>query len=147
MTANTIQEIILLKDPSWELCINNARDILPEKFLTDKTLIRLIQNSELPEELSTLVKCLYQDSKERPTSLPGIDYFFKAVNYSIYSLKDWIKAVYHFNQWLHKENRQAPFLKQLGYLQCCEESPENKDVSLPLIQLLDDMLKLHGFVG
>jgi hypothetical protein len=147
MTANTLLELITEKGTVWEICINNARDLLQEKFLSDKILIRLATNSDSPEEFSSIITSLYQDSKERPTGLTGADYFFKAVNYSIYPLKDWIKAVYYFNNWLLNEKRQASFLKQLGYLQCCEESPEHKDISFSFIQLLDDMLNQHGFIG
>lgn len=147
MTPDNLDELILSKGPDWNACIQNARDVLPDKFLSDKSLIRLSINSNTPEELSSIIKCLYQDFKERPVGIAGIDYFFKAVNYSVYSLSDWIKAIHFFNQWLHKENRHSPFLKQLGYLQCCEESPENKDVSQALVQLVNDMLIQHGFVG
>lgn len=147
MTPSNLDELITSKGPKWKASIQNAREVLAEKFISDKSLIRLSLNSELPEEFNSIIKCLYQDSKERPAGIAGIDFFFKAVNYSTYSLKDWIKAIHHFNQWLQKENRQSPFLKQLGYLQCCEESPENKDISQSFIKLVDDMLNQYGFVG
>jgi hypothetical protein len=147
MTPNNLNELISLKGAEWETILLNAREVIPDKFLSDKSLIRLALNSDSTEEFSTLIKCLYQDLKERPVGIAGIDYFFKAVNYSNYSLKDWIKVVHHFNLWLLNEKRQSPFLKQLGYLQCCEESPENKDISQPLIKLVDEMLSQYGFVG
>lgn len=147
MTPNTLDELITYKGSEWKDCIQNARDVLPEKLLSDKSLIRLSLNSDFTEEFNSIIKCLYQDSKERPAGIAGIDFFLKAVNYSTYSLKDWIKVIHHFNLWLQNNNRHSPFLKQLGYLQCCEESPENKDISQPFIKLVDDMLNQYGFVG
>jgi hypothetical protein len=35
----------------------------------------------------------------------------------------------------------------LGYLQCCEDSPENKDINRKFIELVEEMLNEHGFVG
>jgi hypothetical protein len=147
MNPNNLSELISTKGIDWESSISNAREVLQDKFLNDKSLIRLAMNSEFPHELNTIIKCLYQDSKERPAGIPGIDFFFKAVNYSSYSLKDWLKVVYFFDQWLSDKNRSSPFLKLIGYLQCCEESPENKDISQTFIHLVEDMLTQHGFIG
>jgi hypothetical protein len=35
----------------------------------------------------------------------------------------------------------------LGYLQCCEESPENKNIKDIFVDLVKDMLEQHGFEG
>ncbi len=147
MKPTNLQELLVLKGPDWEKYILHSREVLSDKLLSDAALIRLSINTDEPEELTTIIKCLYQDSKERPTGIAGIDYFFKVVNYSNYSLRKWLKVVHYFNKWLEKENRQSSFLKQLGYLQCCEESPENKDIDLPFLDLVEDMLTTHGFVG
>jgi hypothetical protein len=147
MTPNNLTELIASKSSEWETYILNAREVMPEKFLSDKSLIRLVNNSDHTTALTSLIKCLYKDSKERPVGIAGIDYFFKAINESNYSSRDWINAIHYFNQWLEKENRQAPFLKLLGYLQCCEESPENKDISQPFIGLINNMLTEYGFIG
>jgi hypothetical protein len=147
MTHNQLKEIISTKDSTWSKSILNAREVLSDKFLTDKELGNLIAHCENIDELNMIIKCLYQDSKERPFGINGIDYFYKVVNTSRYTLSEWIKAVLFFNKWLEIEKRQAPFLKQLGYLQCCEESPENKTIHYPFLALIEEMLSEHGFVG
>ena len=144
---NTIDELITYKGPEWQASIINAREVMPEKLLNDQALINLAIHSRQTFELDLLIKCFFQDSKIRPVGIPAIDYLMKVVDASVYPLEDWIAVIYFFNQWLENENRSAPFLKQLGYLQCCEDSPEIKLIHIPLINLVTDMLSQHGFVG
>ena len=144
---NTIEELITYKGPEWQANIINAREVMSDKLLNDQAFINLAFHSRQTCEFDLLIKCLFQDSRMRPIGIPAIDYLMKVVDASVYSLEDWIAVIYFLNQWLEKENRTAPFLKQLGYLQCCEDSPEIKIIHIPLINLVNDMLSTHGFVG
>ena len=147
MNPDNLTDLILYKGDDWKPSLLNAREVLQDKFLSDKSLIRIAINSTQISHFNTIIKFLYQDSKERPVGITGIDYLVKAVNYSNYSFKDWIVVIDRFSQWIQKENRQTSFLKLLGYLQCCEESPETKDISKPFIDLVNEMLEQYGFVG
>ncbi len=143
----TIEDVISEKGEDWRAPLEHARQCLPDKYLTDRNLIRLTKGRCTIPHLEVMVKVLYQDSKERPVGVPGIDQFFKVVDHSDFALFDWLEAVTFFTQWLEKENRKTPFLKMLGYLQCCEESPENKDIQKNFVDLVEEMIKEHGYVG
>ncbi len=143
----TIEDVIILKGEEWRKTLDFARTTIPEKFLSDRNLVRLTKGAATIPQTELMVKLLFQDMKERPVGVPGIDLFFKVVDHSNFSLSEWLKAITHFQDWLASENRTTPFQKMLGYLQCCEDSPENKDIEHRFLDLVDDMIRIHGFVG
>jgi len=143
----TIEDVILEKGEEWRSPLNYARTTLPDKYLSDKNLIRLTKGRCTIAHLELMVKILFQDSKERPVGITGIDQFFYVVDRSNFNLFDWLEGITFFSNWLEKNNRKTPFPKMLGYLQCCEDSPENKDITRNFIELIDEMLNQHGYVG
>lgn len=143
----TLEDVILEKGEEWRSTLAHARATVPEKFLSDRNLVRLTKGAATIPQTELMVRLLFQDSKERPVGTSGIEYFFKVVDQSNYSLGAWLKAITFFQEWLQKENRTTPFPKMLGYLQCCEDSPENKDIEHHLVDLVEDMIKTHGYVG
>ncbi len=143
----TLEEVIETKGEEWRSTLDYARTTIPPKFLTDKNLVRLTKGAATREQTELMVKLLFQDSKERPVGVPGIDIFFKIVDHSNFNLGSWLEAVTYFQMWLANEKRTTPFQKMLGYLQCCEDSPENKDIDHKFIDLVKDMIKEHGYVG
>lgn len=143
----TLEDVIAEKGEEWRSPLEYARTTLSDKHLTDRNLIRLTKGRCTIPHLQLMVKLLYQDAKERPVGIPGIDQFFKVVDHSEFALFDWLEAVTFFSNWLEKENRKTPFFKMLGYLQCCEESPENKDIQKNFVELVEEMIKEHGYVG
>ena len=143
----TLEDVIQLKGEEWRAPLNYARTALPDKYLSDKNLIRLTKGRCTINHLELMVKILFQDSKERPIGTTGIDQFFYVVDRSEFNLFDWLEAFSFFHNWLSYHQRKTPLPKMLGYLQCCEDSPENKDINRKFIELIDEMLKLHGFVG
>lgn len=143
----TLEDVITEKGEEWRKTLEFARESVPEKFLSDRNLIRLTKGAATIPQTELMVKLLFQDSKERPVGVPGIELFFKVVDHSNYSLGSWLSAIVYFHEWLVKENRTTSFQKMLGYLQCCEESPENKDIEHKFLDLVHEMLSTHGFVG
>lgn len=143
----TLEDVILHKGENWRAPLTHARMTLPDKYLSDKNLIRLTKGSCTIPHLELMVKILFQDSKERPVGISGIDQFFYVVDRSEFNLFDWLEAFSFFSNWLEENNRKTPFPKMLGYLQCCEDSPENKDITRNFIGLIQEMLDQHGFVG
>lgn len=143
----TIEDVIASKGEDWRATLEFARVTLSDKFLSDRNLVRLTKGAATIPQTELMVKLLFQDSKERPVGVPGIDIFFKVVDHSNFSLGSWLSAIVFFHDWLIKENRTTTFQKMLGYLQCCEESPENKDIDHNFLDLVSDMLKTHGYVG
>ncbi|MBC7428081.1 MAG: hypothetical protein H7336_05690 [Bacteriovorax sp.] len=143
----TIDSIIAEKGEEWRTTLDYARTTIPQKFLSDKNLIRLTKGAATISQTELMVKLLFQDSKERPIGVPGIDLFFRVVDHSNFNLGSWLAAVTYFQDWLSSENRTTPFQKMLGYLQCCEDSPENKDIDHVFLDLVADMIREHGYVG
>jgi len=143
----TLEDVISLKGEEWRELFKFAQSTLSEKYLSEKNLIRLTKGAATIAQTELLIKLLYQDSKERPVGVNGIDLFFKVVDHSNYSLGAWLNAIVYFQEWLTKQNRTTSFQKMLGYLQCCEDSPENKDIDHRFIDLVEEMISTHGFVG
>jgi hypothetical protein len=141
------EDIIANKGEEWRSTLEFARTSIPTKFLSDKNLIRLTKGAATIAQTELMIKLLYLDSKERPIGVNGIDIFFKVVDHSNFSLSSWLMAITHFQNWLANENRTTPFQKMLGYLQCCEDSPENKDIEHNFIDLVEDMITVHGYIG
>lgn len=144
---NTLEDVISEKGEEWRKTLEFARATIPEKFLTDRNLVRLTKGAATIPQTELMIKLLYQDSKERPVGVAGIDYFFRVVDHSNYSLGAWLNAITYFQEWLTSENRTTAFQKMLGYLQCCEDSPENKDIDHRFMDLVEDFIKTHGYVG
>ncbi|MDO9183199.1 MAG: hypothetical protein Q7U04_12360 [Bacteriovorax sp.] len=143
----TLEDVIELKGEEWRTPLAYARATLPDKFLTDKNLIRLTKGRCTIKHLELMVVILFQDSKERPVGVTGIDQFFYVVDRSDFNLFDWLEVFTLFNNWLQTNQRKTPLPKMLGYLQCCEDSPENKDINRNFIELVKEMLDQHGFIG
>ena len=144
---HTLEDVIAEKGAEWRKTLEFARTTIPEKFLSDRNLIRLTKGAATIPQTELMIKLLYQDSKERPVGVPGIDYFFRVVDHSNYSLGAWLSVITYFQNWLVSENRTTPFQKMLGYLQCCEDSPENKDIDHRFMDLVQDFIETHGYVG
>lgn len=132
---------------TWEEAIIFGRTTLNEKLISDKEIHRLQESSRDLDRFILIIQLLYQDSKERPTGASGIHYLLQTVDRSIYTLKDWIDGIYLFQTWLKKADRKTDFRKMLGYLQCCEESPEKKDTRVLFNDLISQMLEEHGYLG
>lgn len=143
----TIEDVIQLKGEEWRAPLTYARTTLPDKYLSDKNLIRLTKGLCTIPQLELMVKILFQDSKERPVGITGIDQFFYVVDRSEFNLFSWLEAFTFFHNWLETNQRKTPLPKMLGYLQCCEDSPENKDINRNFIELIQEMLDQHGFIG
>jgi hypothetical protein len=143
----TIEDVIAEKGEEWRSPLTHARQSLPDKYLSDKNLIRLTKGRCTLAHLELMIKILFQDSKERPVGMTGIDQFFYVVDRSTFNLFDWLEAISFFTSWLETNQRKTPFPKMLGYLQCCEDSPENKDIQRNFIELIKEMIEQHGYVG
>jgi hypothetical protein len=144
---STAEEVIELKGEEWRATLEYARATLPVKFLSDRNLVRLTKGDATIAHTEMMVRLFYQDSKERPTGSSAVEYFFRVIDHSEYSLYAWLNAISYFTEWLKKEGRTTPFPKMLGYLQCCEDSPENKDIEHKLVDLVEEMVMTHGYEG
>ncbi len=143
----TLEDVILSKGEEWRATLEFAQNTLSSKYLSEANLIRLTKGAATIPQTELLIKLLYQDAKERPVGVNGIDLFFKVVDHSNYSLSAWLNAISYFQNWLQEQDRTTSFQKMLGYLQCCEDSPENKDIDHRFIDLVEDMIKTHGYIG
>jgi hypothetical protein len=144
---STFSELINSVEDEWKIVIKNGRETLAHNFLNDRDLIMLYEKSSHPEILTCILRLLYQDSKERPIGVTGFKYLLKMVDGSKFNLEEWITTLSVFESHLQKKNRRSPFLKMLGFLQCCEEAPENKLIKQDFCILLNEMLEQFGYIG
>ncbi len=86
----SLEDVILEKGEEWRAPLEFARSSLPDKFVSDKNLIRLTKGRCTIDHLNLMVKILFLDSKERPTGTTGIDLFFRIVDHSEFNLYDWL---------------------------------------------------------
>ncbi len=129
----------------WSQSLDFARSSLSQTVLSDLSLLKLAEASETVEDFNLIAKYLYLSSKTQPDPGRGCQSFFKAVDESNYSLKEWISTISTFDSYLKEQKKSASFLVMLGYVQCCSESPGNKGVKRGLRELLLEMLSQYGF--
>ncbi|WP_127717774.1 hypothetical protein [Halobacteriovorax sp. HLS] len=131
----------------WKTCIKNARDTLHSRDLCDSELLKILDASNSPQKFNTIIRLIYVYSKTRPDGHTAVKLLFENTDTSIYSLAEWIDAIDHFDSWLADNNRKADWKMMLGYIACCSQSPENKDIKHNFIELIDEMLNTYGFDG
>ena len=131
----------------WKTCVKNARSTLHSRDITDSELLKILESSSSPEKFNTIVRLIYVFSKTHPDGHTAIKILFENTDSSIYSLEEWINAIDYFDTWLSNNTRKADWKMMLGYIACCSQSPENKDIKHNFIELIDDMLLTYGFDG
>jgi hypothetical protein len=131
----------------WMKCLDNARSILHARDITDLELEKIFVASSTPEKFNTVIKLVYEFTRTNPNGHLAVKLLFNQADTSHYTLNDWIEGINFFNSWLLKNDRKTGWKMMLGYLACCSESPENKDVKHKFNDLINDMLKAHGFDG
>jgi hypothetical protein len=132
---------------TWKACLENARRILHTRDISDKDLEKIFTASNDPEKFNTVIKLLYSYTRSNPNGSLAVKLLINHVDTSHYSLSDWVDAINIFNTWLENEGRKTSWDMMLGYLACCTESPENKDIKHKFTDILSDMLNEHGFEG
>ena len=145
-----LRNIIQTKDSEKELWIKSvesSRKTMHSRDMSDDELCKLVSASSSPVSLNIIIKLIYKFTRSNPNGHQAIENLFKSVDDSPYSLHEWIDAVQLFSEWLEERDRESPWPTMLGYLRCCSESPENKDIKNNLVTLLSDMLKAHGYEG
>jgi hypothetical protein len=124
-----------------------SRSSLRQTELSDHDFFELAQKAGTIENFQIIFRYIYEYSKTHPDPSKAIKKLFRFVDESIYDLGEWLAALISFHHWLKNENKKADFEVMIGYLQCCSESPENKDIKHELSDLLKIMLDAHGFKG
>ena len=119
----------------------------PNQFLTDQRISLILDNCTSEQNIKSLFKHLSQHLKSGPDIKTLGNDFFENVDDSQYDMTQWIDTITLFDAWLDKENRTSTFKNILGYIQCCTKSPENKMNKYRLSDLLEEMLKVHGYIG
>jgi len=116
-------------------------------FLSDEKIKLLLTECQDEEFLRPLFHYLSLAYKSNPNHKESGSLLFDFVDDSEYELSQWIEAISIFHHWLEDNSRSTTFQKMLGYISCCTQSPENKMIKYQLRDILDDMLKTHGYVG
>lgn len=131
----------------WQKSIENARSIIHTRDLSDNELVKIATESSTPKAFNSTIKQIYLFTKSNPNGHSAIADLYNSVDNSPYSLREWIDAIEYFSSWLEESERTSPWTTMLGYLRCCSESPDNKDIKHNLKSLLKDMLKTYGYEG
>jgi hypothetical protein len=143
-----LDEFLNTFDEEWTRAIVNCRNSIPEKYLADSQLIKIVSNVSTLNDLATIIKLIYLDSKESPLAVnSGTILLFQNIENSCFNLKEWLEALVYFQEWLESKNRKSSLSKMLGFLMCCEESPENKIFKTNSKTLLKNMLTEYGYIG
>ena len=131
----------------WKKCLENARSILHARDITDSELAKIFTASSTPEDFNTVIRLVYEFTRSNPNGHLAIKLLFNQADTSHFTLTEWIEAINFFNKWLIENDRKCGWKMMLGYLTCCSESPENKDIKHKFNDLINDMLKAYGFDG
>lgn len=131
----------------WSKSIESARSTIHTRDMSDEELIKIAMNSNCAASFNVVIKLIYRFTRSNPNGHMGVECFFNAVDDSPYSLAQWIEAIKYFSKWLDENQRTTPWPTLLGYLSCCSESPENKNIKHNLKHLLKDMLETYGYEG
>lgn len=131
----------------WKKCLDNARSILHVRDTTDLELEKLFIASSTPENFNTIIRLIYEFTRTNPNGHLAVKLLFNQADTSHYSLVEWIDGINFFYAWLNENERKSGWKMMLGYLACCSESPENKDIKHKFNDLISDMLKSYGFDG
>ena len=131
----------------WTKSLENARSILHARDISDSDLNKILSSSKDPHKFNTLIKLVYTYTRSNPNGSAAVKHLFLKVDSSHYTMTDWIDAISLFEDWLSKKGRKTTWDMMLGYLACCTESPENKDIKHEFLEILSDMLEEHGFEG
>ena len=105
------------------------------------TEIALASRSE--NEFEVFLKSLSE--VENPAQ--SVAMMFDEVNESPFSLNEWIDSIFILNEYSRTQRVAANFETYVGYIVCCGELVEAKPGEMPLIEVVSDMLKTHGFTG
>lgn len=73
----------------------------------------------------------------------GYQCLMAAIDDSVYSLRDWVKALDVLHQWLGRNPRRTNLEHKLGYIHCCSVSEPGR----PLSEIVTLMLEEYGYEG
>ncbi len=150
LVKKVLEVVISSKDSNkdlWSKSIESARNTIHTRDMSDDELIKIAMGSADPISFNTVIKLIYRFTRTNPNGHQGVECFFNSVDESPYSLSQWIEAIEFFSHWLDENKRTTPWPTLLGYLSCCTESPENKNIKHNLKHLLKDMLETYGYEG
>lgn len=131
----------------WEKIFTNARASVSIKDISDEELMKIMSSCASVDQFSILFQYLFKTFKSNPNGHQIVVRFFKMVDDSSYSLPEWIETIEVFHNWLCSKGRQTEFSKLIGYLQCSDLAPDNKDTKHVFKDLVLEMLNTHGYVG
>lgn len=131
----------------WQKSVESARQILHARDMKDHELLKIAKACKSLDCFNLMIKHIYRFTRTNPNGHQAVDILFSSVDNSPYSLTEWCEAIETFSKWLDNEKRSSPWNTMLGYLSCCAESPENKNIKHELTSLLIDMLTTYGYDG
>lgn len=137
----------MIHDEQAKRAFENARASVSLKDISDEELLKIMSSCSSLEQFSIVFQYLFKAFKSNPNGHTVVTKFFTMVDNSSYSLREWIETIEVFHRWLSEQNRQTDFLKMIGYLQCSDLAPDNREVKHDFKDLVSDMLKTYGYVG
>lgn len=99
--------------------------------------VDVILKSLSEEESVFLLRFFYSAASQGPGKKPLIDQFIQAVDASPFGLVDWVKSLQIFQVWLQENQKTYEAKAMIGYLGCCAEVAQGKDLSFQLKEFLN----------
>ena len=131
-TAATLEDF-----DEWQNSFQMLLDSSIGCSLTDGELQKLAREFLKPDEIDRWLR-MTEDSVE------AADLFFKKVDSSPFSIKEWMQALFTLETWLENQKREMKFEKRIEYIGCCEEFSKLSPAHTTLPEVLAQMLRDHG---
>ena len=130
----------------WKKAFSEASFQAESAGLNSEQREQLALSCPSPEHYIQIVRLLERYAWSSQSEGIGWHLLLESVDDSDYSLRDWVEALVSFSEYIEEKDGVADLNTMLGYLNCCCEA-DGGSVSLPLIHVLNEMLKQYGFEG
>jgi len=110
------------------------------KVFTDKIGVALFvdQVGDSPASMA------YLEAHFNDTDPEAVDALLALVDESVYSLREWVRALREVGHWLDARNMRMEMIDQIGYISCAAASAGAGANMSHLPSLVDDMLQAYG---
>lgn len=121
---------------------------LSEHHFTNEELVQLSLSAINDNHIIALIDLIALEILFKPQAPSPLYIFKRVINESIFEVSEWLEALYLLKHELNSNNQRTIFTKMLGFIQCCEQSPEEEDnieMKYKLSDLVLEMIKKFGY--
>jgi len=107
---------------------------------------RLAACLEQPGEANALAH-IFGSHSSSTASYADFGRLVRMADESHHSLREWVRALIAFFEWLEKHNRRTDIPCALGYISCCDESVGMNGENRSLPHAVESLLEEYGYEG